>query len=81
MTAQERAHADAQYGLLTTIAAEAAVSLSTVSKVVHRRRDVAQVAQVAQERRNFDPTGHYSRPDVFTVEVDRRRREASTFRD
>lgn len=38
-------------------------------------------ARVAQERQNFDPTGHYSRPDVFIVEVDRRRREASHFRD
>jgi nitrilase len=39
------------------------------------------LAQVARERQNFDPTGHYSRPDVFSVEVDRRRREASQFRD
>lgn len=39
------------------------------------------LAQVARERQNFDPTGHYSRPDVFSVEVDRRRREASRFRD
>jgi DNA-binding LacI/PurR family transcriptional regulator len=29
-----------RYGLLTAVAAEAGVSLSTVSKVVHRRRDV-----------------------------------------
>jgi len=37
--------------------------------------------RVSEERQNFDPTGHYSRPDVFRVEVDRRRLEASTFLD
>lgn len=36
-------------------------------------------AEVSRERQNFDPTGHYSRPDVFTVTVDRRRRSAATF--
>lgn len=35
-----KAHLDAQYGKLTSIAEEAGVSLSTVSKVLHRRRDV-----------------------------------------
>ena len=40
---------DAQYGLLTTIAAEAEVSLSTVSKVVHRRRDVAATTRARVE--------------------------------
>ncbi|MFE2425908.1 substrate-binding domain-containing protein [Streptomyces sp. NPDC059373] len=40
MTGQGKAHPDARYGLLTSIASEAGVSLSTVSKVVHRRRDV-----------------------------------------
>jgi nitrilase len=39
------------------------------------------ITQVAQERHNFDPTGHYSRPDVFTVTIDRSRREAVHFRD
>jgi nitrilase len=39
------------------------------------------IALVAQERHNFDPTGHYSRPDVFTVTIDRSRREAVHFRD
>jgi DNA-binding LacI/PurR family transcriptional regulator len=38
---QGKAQLDAQYGMLTDIAVEAGVSLSTVSKVVHRRRDVS----------------------------------------
>lgn len=38
-------------------------------------------AAVREERQNFDPTGHYSRPDVFRVEVDRRRRSAAEFED
>ncbi|SEE50765.1 transcriptional regulator, LacI family [Streptomyces sp. 2131.1] len=40
MTVQDSGRLQAQYGLLTSIAQEAGVSLSTVSKVVHRRRDV-----------------------------------------
>ncbi len=36
---------------------------------------------VRAARQNFDPTGHYGRPDVFHVEIDRRRHEAATFRD
>jgi nitrilase len=37
--------------------------------------------QVAAERQNFDPTGHYARPDVFEVTVDRRRQTAAEFID
>ncbi|MGI8681832.1 MAG: carbon-nitrogen hydrolase family protein [Mycobacteriales bacterium] len=36
-------------------------------------------AAVRRERQNFDPTGHYSRPDVFEVRVNRRRLEAAVF--
>ncbi len=39
------------------------------------------LGMVARERQNFDPTGHYSRPDVFHVEVDRQRRTAAHFSD
>ncbi|MEW2403123.1 LacI family DNA-binding transcriptional regulator [Streptomyces sp. NPDC046862] len=49
MTAQGKAHRDASYGLLTAIAGEAGVSLSTVSKVVHRRRDVGAATRARVE--------------------------------
>jgi nitrilase len=39
------------------------------------------VGAVRRERQNFDPTGHYGRPDVFSVSVDRRRRRATAFVD
>lgn len=38
-------------------------------------------ARVHAARYTFDPAGHYSRLDVFTVTVDRRRHEAGTFAD
>lgn len=40
-----------------------------------------QIDAVRAERQNFDPTGHYARPDVFDVNVDRRRRAALHFSD
>jgi len=38
-------------------------------------------AQVRGERQNFDPFGHYSRPDVLELRVDRRRRSGLRVRD
>jgi nitrilase len=37
------------------------------------------LAAVREARLALDPTGHYSRPDVFHVTVDRSRREAVRF--
>jgi nitrilase len=37
--------------------------------------------QVARERQNFDPAGHYSRPDVTRLKVNRKRQKTVTFKD
>jgi nitrilase len=38
-------------------------------------------ARVREERQNFDPTGHYSRPDILQMTVDRRRQTVAKFDD
>jgi nitrilase len=36
---------------------------------------------VARERQNFDPAGHYSRPDVTRLKVNRKRQKTTSFKD
>lgn len=38
-------------------------------------------ARVREERQNFDPVGHYARPDVLRLEVNRERQGTARFRD
>ena len=35
--------------------------------------------KVLQARQSFDPTGHYSRPDVFQLQVNRERQQITKF--
>lgn len=37
--------------------------------------------RVREERQNFDPAGHYSRPDVFELRVNRVRQRVASFED
>jgi nitrilase len=39
------------------------------------------LVQVIEERHNFDPSGHYSRPDIFQLNINRQRQKLAHFED
>jgi nitrilase len=66
-----------------------AVVIDPAGKVVagplHRERGILYAecdpGRVAVARRSIDVAGHYGRPDVFHLEIDRTERKPATFRD
>ena len=42
---------------------------------------VVDMDRVREERQNFDPVGHYSRPDVTRLTVNRERQATAEFKD
>ena len=46
--------------------------------LIHAELDINEVLR---ERQNFDPSGHYARPDVTRLTVDRRRKHVTDFID
>jgi nitrilase len=71
---QMRAHGDSFYNGGSMIVAPGGEVLARLAPgeeaILYADLDLARVAR---ERQNFDPTGHYSRPDVLRVEVGRDR--------
>ena len=66
-------------GFTTIVAPGGAVITGPVverEEIVYADLDVAAVQQ---QRRMFDPVGHYARPDVFTLHVDTRAKSAVVF--
>ena len=66
-------------GFTTIVAPGGAVIAGPVverEEIVYADLDVAAVQQ---QRRMFDPVGHYARPDVFTLHVDTRAKSAVVF--
>jgi hypothetical protein len=51
-------------------------ALPTDARVLHIGLDLSEISP---QKFEFDPVGHYARPDVFPLEVDERPRSAFDF--
>jgi len=58
------------------------VGIAQISPVwLDRERTLDKIITILKERKNFDPAGHYARPDVTQLTVNRQRQNTLKFVD
>lgn len=66
-------------GLTTIVAPGGSLIAGPIAEVEEILYADLDLAAVQQQRRMFDPVGHYARPDVFTLHVDTRAKSSVVF--
>ena len=66
-------------GLSTIVAPGGEILAGPLSESEGIRYDEIDTATIGPQRRQFDPVGHYARPDVFRLTVDTTRRDSVSF--